>query len=77
MALDIRGAQDACQSFRNCFHANTCPLLREGRLHASTVAPNVRHFRPSRASMQPIDSIPARRRMDADTAPWKKSGRRP
>lgn len=44
MALDLRGTQDPRQSFRNCFHANTYPLLAQGRLYACTVAPNVRHF---------------------------------
>jgi hypothetical protein len=39
MALDLRGTQDPRQSFRDCFHANTYPLLAQGRLYACTVAP--------------------------------------
>ena len=42
--LDIEGRQDPKESFIECFHANTCPLLMEGKLYSCTVAPNVRHF---------------------------------
>jgi hypothetical protein len=42
--LDIEGHQDPKKSFMECFHANTTPLLMEGKLYSCTVAPNVRHF---------------------------------
>jgi organic radical activating enzyme len=42
--LDIEGHQDHRKSFVECFHANACPLLMEGKLYSCTVAPNVRHF---------------------------------
>ena len=45
--LDIAGKQDPETNFRNCFHANTYPLLMEGRLYTCTVAPNVHHFNKS------------------------------
>ena len=32
------------KSFIECFHANNCPLLMEGKLYPCTVAPNVCHF---------------------------------
>ena len=42
--LDIEGSQDQRKSFIECFHANNCPLLMEGKLYPCTVAPNVCHF---------------------------------
>jgi hypothetical protein len=42
--LDIEGRQNPRKSFMKCFHANTLPLLMEGKLYSCTVAPNVRHF---------------------------------
>jgi hypothetical protein len=42
--LDIEGRQDPRKSFIECFHANSLPLLMEGKLYSCTVAPNVRHF---------------------------------
>ncbi len=44
MSLDINGCQKPKESFAGCFHANTYPLLMEGKFYACTVAPNVRHF---------------------------------
>ena len=45
--LDIEGKQNPETNFRNCFHANTYPMLMEGRLYPCTVAPNVHHFNKS------------------------------
>lgn len=44
MSLDIKGSQDPRASFVKCFHANTYPLMMEGKFYACTVAPNVCHF---------------------------------
>jgi hypothetical protein len=44
MLMDIEGKQDPKKSFIECFHANTFPLLMEGKFYSCTVAPNVRHF---------------------------------
>ena len=44
MPMDIEGHQNPRKSFIECFHANTYPLLMEGKLYSCTVAPNVRHF---------------------------------
>ena len=44
MPMDIAGRQDPKKSFWNCFHANTKPLLMEGRLYPCTIIPNVSHF---------------------------------
>lgn len=42
--LDTHGRQNPRKSFSNCFHANLCPFLMEGKFYPCTVAPNVRHF---------------------------------
>lgn len=44
MSLDIKGTQDPGKSFIKCFHANTYPLMMEGKFYPCTVAPNIRHF---------------------------------
>lgn len=42
--LDIKGKGDKNKNFNNCYHANTCVFLREGKLYTCPVAPNIRHF---------------------------------
>ena len=42
--LDISGGQDPGASFSECFHANNCALLTEGKMFTCTVAPNIRIF---------------------------------
>jgi MoaA/NifB/PqqE/SkfB family radical SAM enzyme len=42
--LDVDGKQDGRRSFGHCLHANTCPLLMEGKLYPCTVVPNIIHF---------------------------------
>lgn len=42
--LDLKGEQDARESFANCFHANHCVTLVEGRVYPCTVAPNTHIF---------------------------------
>jgi hypothetical protein len=42
--LDMSGAQDPAESFSDCFHANNCALLMEGRMYTCTVAPNIGVF---------------------------------
>lgn len=44
LPLDLSGLQNPQKNFWKCFHANTLPLLMEGKFYACTVAPNVRHF---------------------------------
>jgi len=44
MVLDIKGQQNARNSFIKCYHSNSLPLLMEGKFYPCTVAPNVRHF---------------------------------
>lgn len=42
--LDLKGEQDERESFANCFHANHCVTLEEGKVFPCTVAPNVHIF---------------------------------
>lgn len=42
--LDVEGKQDAVTNFLNCFHANNCLFLKNGKLYTCTVAPNIEHF---------------------------------
>lgn len=42
--LDIEGKQDPANNFINCFHANNCVFLKQGKLYTCTVAPNICHF---------------------------------
>lgn len=44
IVMDIDGRQDPRKSFLGCYHANSLPLLMEGRFYPCTVMPNVRHF---------------------------------
>lgn len=44
MPMDIDGRQDPRMSFLACYHANSLPLLMEGKFYACTVAPNIIHF---------------------------------
>lgn len=44
MTLDLFGTQDPVESFLNCYHANNCIFLREGKLYPCSVAPNIHHF---------------------------------
>ncbi len=54
--LDLSGNQNAASSFLHCFHANTLPLLMEGKFYACTVAPNVHHFNQKFNQNLPIES---------------------
>lgn len=42
--FDIKGEQDVNESFSNCFHANNCVTLLEGKIYPCTVAPNAHIF---------------------------------
>ena len=42
--LDLEGKQDAVNNFLNCFHANNCVFLKQGKLYTCTVAPNIDQF---------------------------------
>ena len=42
--LDLEGRQDAVNNFLNCFHANNCVFLKQGKLYTCTVAPNINQF---------------------------------
>lgn len=42
--LDLEGKQDTRESFMNCWHANNCVFLKEGKLFTCTIAPNIEHF---------------------------------
>lgn len=42
--LDLRGNQNVVCNFMNCFHANHCISLKNGRLYTCTVAPNIDNF---------------------------------
>ena len=42
--LDLEGCQNPGENFLNCFHANHCVFLKDGRLYTCTVAPNIEHF---------------------------------
>lgn len=44
LPLDIEGKQNAGESFMNCFHANWCVMLKDGKLYTCTIAPNIEHF---------------------------------
>ena len=42
--LDLEGNQNPCINFLNCFHANNCITLKNGKIYTCTVAPNIEHF---------------------------------
>ena len=42
--LDLEGKQNCIENFLNCYHANHCVFLKQGRLYTCTVAPNIEHF---------------------------------
>ncbi len=42
--LDFDGKQNADRNFANCFHANRCVMLKDGKIYPCTVAPNIKHF---------------------------------
>lgn len=42
--LDLKGNQNVGTNFINCFHANFCISLENGKLYTCTVAPNIEHF---------------------------------
>ena len=44
MVLDLEGQQEPREAFANCFHANNCVTLMEGKLYPCTVAPNIHIF---------------------------------
>jgi len=44
MPMDLDGNQDCKTSFLNCYHANNCVMLKNGKLYTCTVAPNIEHF---------------------------------
>lgn len=42
--LDPEGQQNPVTNFINCFHANNCVFLKNGKLYTCTIAPNIEHF---------------------------------
>ncbi len=42
--LDLNGTQNPAENFVNCFHANTCVMLKNSKIYPCTVAPNIEHF---------------------------------
>ncbi len=42
--LDVEGKQNPIENFLNCFHANNCVMLKQGKIYPCTVAPNIEHF---------------------------------
>jgi len=42
--FDITGTRDSAEMFINCFHANNCRELLNGRLYTCTVRPHAVHF---------------------------------
>ncbi|MEI0685692.1 radical SAM protein [Brachyspira pilosicoli] len=42
--LDLNKSQDAFYSFINCFHANHCIHLKDGKLYTCPIIPNIEHF---------------------------------
>jgi lipopolysaccharide biosynthesis glycosyltransferase len=44
LPLDLSGAQDPDNSFLNCYLANTCITLKNGRLFPCSIAPNMAYF---------------------------------
>jgi len=42
--LDLNGTKDCKTNFLNCWHANNCVTLKNGKLYTCTVAPNIEHF---------------------------------
>ena len=42
--LDLQGNQNIVDNFLNCFHANHCIALKDGRLYTCTVAPSIENF---------------------------------
>ena len=43
-AIDLTGSQDIVKNFAYCGHANSCRLLRDGKLYPCSFAGNVCHF---------------------------------
>ena len=56
MPMDIKGKQDPKKSFLTCYHANSLPLLMEGKLYPCTVAPNSVHFNKRFGTAMEIES---------------------
>ena len=44
LPLDLKGQQNISENFANCFHANRCVMLKNGKIYPCTVAPNIEHF---------------------------------
>lgn len=44
LPLDLEGKQNPTENFVNCFHANRCVMLKNGKIYPCTVAPNMEHF---------------------------------
>ncbi len=44
MPLDPKGMQDGRSNFLQCYHANECIYLRDGRIYTCSIAANIRHF---------------------------------
>ena len=42
--FDITGAQDTAVNFLQCFHANNCVELYQGRIYTCTIIPHAKHF---------------------------------
>jgi MoaA/NifB/PqqE/SkfB family radical SAM enzyme len=42
--FDIEGKQNAEESFKKCFHSNTCIFLEDGKLYTCPMIPTIKHF---------------------------------
>ncbi|MDR3350177.1 MAG: radical SAM protein [Prevotellaceae bacterium] len=42
--LDLNGTQNAKNSFLQCYQANNCVFLENGKIYTCPVIPNIRHF---------------------------------
>lgn len=42
--LDLEGKQDVRESYLNCYHANNCVALKDGKIYTCTIAPNIERF---------------------------------
>ena len=44
MPLDMHGGHESYRNFVNCYHANYCIYLWEGRIYTCSIAASIRHF---------------------------------
>lgn len=42
--LDMKRKQDSFCSFINCFHANNCIQIKDGKIYTCPIIPNIKHF---------------------------------